>query len=420
MKNRKGTIEDTIIMRYAGWMWLAYIASLMVLDLYVIRVGPRPRLSSYYIGNIAASVLFIILSYWKWGFRKLGKVMVVGLILLISVLPIIMNHSIAPRMPLGPMSNAEGMALRLFPVLFIGLVLTAWQYRFAEVALYSVGIAFLEMVIVLVLVKDRVQILQLFALINMVRTASFLAIGFFITRLMALIRQQQYDLRSTNAKLTQYTHVLEELTVSRERNRMARELHDTLAHSLTALSVQLETVKAYWMIDSKKAQQLLDRSLKITREGTEETRRALKSLRASPLEDLGLGLAVKQLTLSAADRAGLKTKMRIPDEINLLTNDEQQVVYRIAQETIENVIKHANASQITISIDEDDDEFRMSISDDGIGYREEGNKEGGFGILGMRERANLVGGDLEIQSKKGEGCKVAFRLIRSNHENTHM
>jgi len=318
------------------------------------------------------------------------------------------------------MANAEGMALRLFPVLFIGLVLTAWQYRFAEAALYSIGIAFLEMVIVLALVKNHVQILQLFALINMVRTASFLAIGFFITRLMDLIRQQQHDLRSTNAKLTQYTHVLEELTVSRERNRMARELHDTLAHSLTALSVQLETVKAYWTVDSKKAQQLLDRSLEITREGTEETRRALKSLRASPLEDLGLGLAVKQLALSAADRVGLKTVMRIPDEINLLSNDEQQVVYRIAQETIENVIKHANASQITISMDEDDDEFRMSISDDGIGYKEEGNKRGGFGILGIRERANLVGGELEIQSKKGEGCTVSFRLNRSNHEDTHM
>jgi signal transduction histidine kinase len=405
MQNRKGTIEDTIIMRYAGWMWLAYILVLMVLDLYVFRMSPRPRLSSYYIANSVAAVLFIILAYWKWGFRKLGKVMVVGLILLISVLPIIMNHFISPRMPPGPMANAEGMALRLFPVLFIGLVLTAWQYRFAEVALYSIGTAFLEMMIVLVLVKDHVQILQLFALINMVRTASFLAIGFFITRLMALIRQQQHDLRSTNVKLTQYTHVLEELTVSRERNRMARELHDTLAHSLTALSVQLETVKAYWMVDSKKAQQQLDRSLEITREGTEETRRALKSLRASPLEDLGLGLAVKQLALSAADRAGLKTVMK---------------VYRIAQETIENVIKHANASQITISMDEDDDEFQMSISDDGIGYREEGNKEGGFGILGIRERADLIGGELEIQSKEGEGCTVVFRLNRSNHEDTHM
>jgi len=420
MQNRKDTIEDIIIMRYAGWMWLAYILVLMVLDLYVFRVGPRPRLFSYYIANSSAAVLFIILAYWEWGYRKLGKGMVVGLILLISVLPIVMNHFIVPRMPPGPMANAEGMALRLFPVLFIGLVLTAWQYRFSEAALYSIGIAFLEMLIVLVLVKDRVQILQLFALINMVRTASFLTIGFFITRLMALIRQQQSDLRSTNVKLTQYTHVLEELTVSRERNRMARELHDTLAHSLTALSVQLETVKAYWKVDSKKAQQLLDRSLEITREGTEETRRALKSLRASPLEDLGLGLAVKQLALSAADRVGLKTVLRIPDEINLLSNDEQQVVYRIAQETIENVVKHASASQITISMDEDDDEFRMSISDDGIGYREEENKEGGFGILGMGERANLVGGDLEIQSKKGEGCEVVFRLKRSNHEDTHM
>ncbi len=415
----KDTSEEVIILRYAGWMWLAYILALMIVDLCIFRISPRPRLFSYYIANSAAAALFIILAYWKWGFRKLGKGMVVGLILLISVLPIVMNHFIAPRMPPGPMSNAEGMALRLLPVLFIGLVLTAWQYRFSETVLYTIGIAFLEMMIVLVLVKGRIQALQLFALINLVRTASFLAIGFFITRMMALIRQQQHNLRLTNAKLTQYTHVLEDLTVSRERNRMARELHDTLAHSLTALSVQLETVKAFWSIDPKKAQQLLDRSLEITREGTEETRRALKSLRASPLEDLGFGLAVKQLVFSAADRTGLKTVVRIPDEVNLLSKDGQQVVYRIAQEAIENVIKHANASQIEISMDEDENEFEMSISDDGIGCEEE-IKADGFGILGMRERANLIGGDLDVQSQKGEGCTVTFRLNRSNYENTNL
>jgi signal transduction histidine kinase len=419
MQNMKDTSEEVIILRYAGWMWLAYIVALMIVDLYIFRISPRPRLFSYYIANSAAAALFIILAYWKWGFRKLGKGMAVGLILLISVLPIVMNHFIAPRMPPGPMANAEGMALRLLPVLFIGLVLTAWQYRFAETVLYTIGIAFLEMMIVLVLVKGRIQALQLFALINLVRTASFLAIGFFITRMMALIRQQQHNLRLTNAKLTKYTHVLEDLTVSRERNRMARELHDTLAHSLTALSVQLETVKAYWTIDQKKAQQLLDRSLEITREGTEETRRALKSLRASPLEDLGFGLAVKQLVFSAADRTGLTTVVRIPDEINLLSIDEQQVVYRIAQEAIENVIKHANASQIEISMDEDAGEFEMSIRDDGIGCEEEINTDG-FGILGMRERANLIGGELDVQSQKGEGCTVVFRLDRSNYENNHM
>jgi len=415
----KDTSEEVIILRYAGWMWLAYILALMIVDLYVLRISPRPRLFSYYIANSAAAALFIVLAYWKWGFRKLGKGMVVGLILLISVLPIVMNHFIVPRMPPGPMANAEGMALRLLPVLFIGLVLTAWQYRFTETVLYTIGIAFLEMMIVFVLVKGRIQALQIFALINLVRTASFIAIGFFITRMMALIREQQHNLLLTNAKLTQYTHVLEDLTVSRERNRMARELHDTLAHSLTALSVQLETVKAYWTIEPKKAQQLLDRSLEITREGTEETRRALKSLRASPLEDLGFCLAVKQLVFSAADRTGLKTIVHIPDEVNLLSKEEQQVVYRIAQEAIENVIKHANASQIEISMDEDEKEFEMSIRDDGIGCQEE-IKADGFGVLGMRERANLIGGELEIQSQKGEGCTVVFRLDRSNYENTHL
>ena len=112
---------------------------------------------------------------------------------------------------------------------------------------------------------------------------------------MTRLREQGELLRQANAQLTHYASTLENLTVSRERNRMARELHDTLAHTLTGLSVTLETVKAYWDVDEDKARGLLDKSLETTRTGVEETRRALKSLRASPLEDMGLTLAIQKM-----------------------------------------------------------------------------------------------------------------------------
>lgn len=95
---------------------------------------------------------------------------------------------------------------------------------------------------------------------------------------------------------------MEQLAVSRERNRLARELHDTLAHSLTAISVSLETAKAYFDIDIDRTLEFIDKSLDTTRKGADETRRALKALRSSSLEDMGLQLAIQRAAKSAAAR----------------------------------------------------------------------------------------------------------------------
>ena len=93
------------------------------------------------------------------------------------------------------------------------------------------------------------QNIFVFFFIAIIRTISFIAVGVFISLLVARLREQRESLREANANLTHYASTLEQLTVSRERNRLARELHDTLAHSLTAISVSLETAKAYFDID---------------------------------------------------------------------------------------------------------------------------------------------------------------------------
>ena len=116
---------------------------------------------------------------------------------------------------------------------------------------------------------------------------------------------QRRSLEEANAQLRYHASTQIELTISHERNRMARELHDTLAHTLSGLIVQLQTVKAYWEIEPATSQKMLDDALAATRDGLRETRGALKSLRATPLEDLGLSLAIRQLAEEVAARANL-------------------------------------------------------------------------------------------------------------------
>src|SRR6185503_5435116 len=192
------------------------------------------------------------------------------------------------------------------------------------------------------------------------------------------------------------------LTISRERNRMARELHDTVAHTLSGLTVQLETVMAYWHVDATAAQAMLDKSLEATRSGLHETRRALKSLRASPLDDLGLSLALRRLVESAARRANLALDLSLPEQIPFLSPDVEQAIYRVAQEAVANVTHHANAKNLKVHLTSNGQEISLLVCDDGRGFKERpGENADHFGLPGMRERAQLVGGKLTVDSQPG-------------------
>jgi signal transduction histidine kinase len=168
---------------------------------------------------------------------------------------------------------------------------------------------------------------------------------------MSRLREQQQSLEAANIRLTHYASTLEHLATSRERNRLALELHDTLAHTLSGLSVQLETAKAYWDVDQQMVRSILDKSLAAAHTGLEETRRALKSLRASPLDDLGLALAMRSMVEDAAKRANLKLEMPEIIMMPALSPDVEQCIYRIAQEAVTNVVKHASARKLTVRLE---------------------------------------------------------------------
>ncbi len=431
------TQDSTRILRLAAWIWIGYLIAMAALDFILYAHGPFPASTvtqppllqnphplpppllqrfplmpvfEYYAANGFLALFFLIVMYSDWIQKQLGRAFYPLLLIAISAIPIIINAVVVPRFPDGPLSNSEGMALRQLPVLFLGLALVAWEYQLTHVIFYSIATTALELGLISV-VKIRDQGVIILTFVAIIRTISFIALGVFISLIVDRLRKQQESLRQANADLTHYASTLEQLTISRERNRLARELHDTLAHTLSGLSVQLETAKAYWDVNPETAKQLTAQSLDATRSGLDETRRALKALRASPLEDLGLLLALQKLAASAAERGNLTLELALPENIPSLSPDVEQSLYRVAQEAIENVIHHANAKKLSMQLKLQDGEITLVVQDDGLGADLLQDEQAGhFGLAGMRERAQLVGGALTISSQPNQGTSVLLTI----------
>jgi signal transduction histidine kinase len=225
------------------------------------------------------------------------------------------------------------------------------------------------------------------------------------------LRKQQRSLEEANAKLTNYAQTLEDLAVTKERSRIAQELHDTLSHTLSGLSVQLETMKAYWDVDPITARKRLDKSLIAIRSGLEETRRILMALRAKPLEDLGLSTSIQQMAQEAAAHAGIALDLIASDHLPSLSPNTEQCIFRVAQEAITNVVKHAKAKKLTVKLEFNENRVSLIVQDDGIGFdTSDTSKDKHFGLIGMKERVEVAKGTLNIISQSGSGTTVLLTI----------
>src|SRR5262249_55219818 len=158
------------------------------------------------------------------------------------------------------------------------------------------------------------------------------------------------------------------------------------------LSVQLESVKAYIEVEPETAVAMLEKSLSATRHGLEETRRTLKALRASPLDDLGLGLAITEMAKEVAERGHFSVDLALPEQLIPLSPNVEQCLYRVAQEALANILYHANAKLVQIKLQQEAEHILLLITDDGRGFDSKVQKMSGhFGLTGMYERAQLNG-----------------------------
>lgn len=192
-----------------------------------------------------------------------------------------------------------------------------------------------------------------------------------------------------------------------ERNRLAREIHDTLAQGLTATALQLESADALLDdADSEKAHGPLRRALSLTRSNLEEARRSVLDLRAAPLEGRPLSEALRALVDRWEAQTGISARYRAVNGSRPLPPSVEAALYRICQEALTNVARHAQARRVTVRLIAAPEQVRLDVEDDGRGFDTSRVPKDRHGLVGMRERAEVLGGALEVYSEKGAGTRI--------------
>lgn len=300
----------------------------------------------------------------------------------------------------------------VLPLMMIPLVPMAWQYDFRSVVFLFGSLTVMDMLLVIFNAGGLQFSILNFLYATFIRSVSLFSVGFMISQLMKTQRQQRDQLRAANLKLTEQALVMEEIATMQERNRIARELHDTLAHTLSGLSVQLEAIKTIYSQTDETVRTMLDNALDTTRKGLNETRRVIKALRAAPLDELGLAQALCQLVEDYRKDTQCRIVVDIDPDLPVLANPIEQAIYRITQESIKNAIMHSNSQNISVTLQYERPLLILNIQDDGRGFDtfDTFHHSRGFGIRGMRERAELLGGELILKSQPEGGTDVGFRL----------
>ncbi|HZC85263.1 MAG TPA: GAF domain-containing sensor histidine kinase, partial [Rubrobacter sp.] len=198
------------------------------------------------------------------------------------------------------------------------------------------------------------------------------------------------------------------LGAAEERNRLAREIHDTLAQGLTATALQLESADALLDAGSnaERAREPLHRALSLTQSNLEEARRSVLDLRAAPLEGRSLSEALKALVDRWETEEGISTRFQTINSGRPLSSRVEVGLYRICQEALTNVARHAKAGRVTVRLVATPEQVRLAVEDVGRGFDTSEVSEGHHGLLGMNERAKMLGGRFDVQSSPGAGTRV--------------
>jgi signal transduction histidine kinase len=194
-----------------------------------------------------------------------------------------------------------------------------------------------------------------------------------------------------------------------ERNRMAREIHDTLTQDFVGTSVQLDIVAQ--MLRRGKVDAALEQVVKTRRlvtDGLDEARRSIWELRSSGAED-SLPVKLRRL-VEREEWVEIGAKVKVGGAVRALDPKIEREMLRVAQEALQNVRRHARATETTVDLHYSDEAVLLTIEDNGVGFRMEDVPSGHFGLMGMNERAEVVEGALEIVSEVGKGTTVRLRV----------
>ena len=213
----------------------------------------------------------------------------------------------------------------------------------------------------------------------------------------AEVERLNLELATANSKLREYAAQVQELAVANERNRLAREIHDSLGHYLTVINVQLEAASRVFGRDPQKAVAFVRKAQSLAQEGLTDIRRSVADLRSAPLDNQPLPKAIEDL-VTELQASGMVAQFRVEGDLPDLSPQVELTLYRAAQEALNNVRKHAHASRADVVLTAMPDRLRIVVSDNG------------FGLLGVRERVKLLGGTFVAQPVSNGGFEFAVEV----------
>ena len=248
-----------------------------------------------------------------------------------------------------------------------------------------------------------------------------------IARRKAVEQNLRKSERESGRLLRQSQHLQEDLrrlsrailsTQENERKRISRELHDLVAQTLTAINVHLANLKTDATRNARELNKNIARTQKLVERSVDKVHRFARELRPAVLDDLGLIPALRSLVKSFAQDAGIRVQLEACSSVEGLTNDQRTVLFRVAQEAMTNIARHARAGKVTVVIREHANVICMRIHDDGRAFDAErllhSRKSRRMGLLGMRERVEMVGGTFTIESAAGHGTTISAQ-VAFNH-----
>lgn len=234
---------------------------------------------------------------------------------------------------------------------------------------------------------------------------------FFVSQLVSTLlteRRTQEQLSLAHEQLRQYALQIEDLAAVQERNRIAREIHDSLGHALTTLNIQLQTAVKLWQRNPAEAKPFLEQAHRLGTIAMKEVRQSVHALRADAEIEEPLEQAISTLIQDFCQGTGVAVSTQI--ELNtVLPAQLSKTIYRVIQEALTNICKHAQATSVQLRLQQKPDRIDLTIADNGQGFRLSPHAAG-FGLHSMRERITILKGTFQIDTKPGAGCRISIEL----------
>jgi NarL family two-component system sensor histidine kinase YdfH len=386
----------------------------------------KPVLPFFLILTVAILALCVITLKNQPEMRAMPQVMVFGLLMFILLvlhwclllLPLenkmVVSIYLAVQLGLATgiiqMTQSETLVIGLFMPIFgqtFGFVVKRWQ---------------LVINITVISLVATANIASLFGLQHLlIFIASFIPLAFFVTIYVLLFRRQLEgrqraqellkDLEIAHSQLAEAATRIEDLTLVNERQRMARELHDTLAQGLAGVILQLEAADSH--LSSKnpdRAQTILQQAMERARQTLQDSRRVIDDLRSGVNASLGLEEVIRREVQRFSHASGVFCQVEV-SLVEPVSEIQSETIQRMVVEGLSNTARYANASHAWVKLFKRDDQIELEVGDDGVGFEPDQTigRAGHYGLLGMTERARLAGGSLEINSLPGKGSLL--RLV---------